>query len=282
MSRSYHQNYSRISKTMLGHFAKSPADFARYYVYQTETPPSPKRQMVIGSAIHAILLERTPIEVAVKVYPASCLKSDGSLNGKPAASFREDNPEAFCMKEADALIVQSACDAVMEHELGELIDHPDAVFELPQEWTCPITGIDCRLMADFYIAFDDYVLAYDLKTTEDIYPAGVKRTAKTLKYWLQDAHYSSGLETIFGKPVKFRFLFLEINHPNRIAPWEYEPRSREICKSAYVRLMERLKACRDANYWPDEWTQQVNHFVVNPWEVDEATEDAEVEYVAED
>jgi len=32
---SYHQNYSRISKTMLGHFAKSPADFARYYVDRT-------------------------------------------------------------------------------------------------------------------------------------------------------------------------------------------------------------------------------------------------------
>jgi len=282
MSKSYHQNYSRISKTMLGHFAKSPADFARYYVHQTESPPSPKRQMVIGSAIHAILLERAPIEVVVKVYPQSCLKSDGSLNGKPAASFREDNPESYCMKATDALIVQSACDSVMDHELGELIDHPDAVFELPQEWTCQLTGIDCRLMADFFIDMGDCILAYDLKTTEDIYPTGVKRTAKTLKYWLQDAHYSSGLETIFGKPVKFRFWFLEIDSPNRIAPWEYEPRSREICKAAYVRLMERLKTCRDANYWPDEWTQQVNHFVVNPWEVDEATEDAEVEYVAED
>jgi len=238
--------------------------------------------MVIGSAIHAILLERSPIDVAVKVYPQACLKSDGSLNGKPSAKFREDNPESYCMKEDDAAKVAATCDAVMDHELGELISHPDAVFELPQEWTCPHTGIDCRLMADFFIDMGDRILAYDLKTTGDIYPAGVKRTAKTLKYWLQDAHYSSGLETILGKPVSFRFWFVEIDAPYRVAPWEYEPRSREICRASYIRLMDSLRMCRDLNEYPDDWTHKVNHFVVNPWEIDAETEDAEVEYVAED
>lgn len=268
---SYHKNYSRISKTMLGHFAKSPADFARYYVNCTEEPPAPKRQMVIGSAVHAILLEKRPFDDVVKVYEGSCLKSDGSLNGKPAAQFRDDNPDSYCMKEADAELVKRTCAAVMNHELGELVSHPAAVFELPQEWTCPETGIDCRLMADFFIDMDDHILAYDLKTTEDIYPSGVRRTAKTLKYWLQDAHYTSGLSTIFSKPVKFKFWFVEVKGPHRIAPWEYGDRSREIGFAAYQRMMGQLKECRDTNQWPDKWTQQVNEFVINPWDVDDET-----------
>jgi hypothetical protein len=282
MKTEYHKNYGRISKTMLGHFAKSSSDYYRYYVAKTESPPAPKRQMNIGSAIHAILLEGSPLEVAVKVYPESCLKSDGSLNGKPAAKFREDNPEAFCIKQEDADIVTATCDAVMAHELGDLVSHPDAVFELPQEWTCETTSLPCRMMADWFIDMGDHVLAYDLKTAEDIYPVGIRRTCKTLKYWLQDAHYSSGLEAIFNKPVRFRFWFVEIAHPHRIAPYEYDPRSREIGQTAYKRLMTSLAECYQAGEWVDGWTQKVNTLVINPWDVDEATENDEVEYVAED
>lgn len=279
---SYHGDYGRVSKTMLGHFLKSRSDYHRFYVAKTQLPPSPKRRMVVGSAIHAILLDRVAIDDAVKCYPASCLKSDGSLNPKPASQFRVDNPDSFCMKQADYDLVHGACEAVRAHELGKLIEHPDAVFEIPQQWTCRHTGLECRMMADWFIELDDLVLCFDLKTTEEIYPAGVSRTCKTLKYWLQDAHYSAGLESIFGKPVFFKFWFVEVGEPHRIAPYEYDPRSRELAASCYQNRMQELSDCYASGDWRDDWEKTVSQLIINPWEVDGATLDEEVAYVAED
>jgi hypothetical protein len=279
---SYHRDYKRVSKTMLGHFLKSRFDYYRYYVAKTESPPAPKRVMQVGSAIHSILLDRTSIDDVVAVYPASCLKSDGSLNPKPASKFREDHPDHFIMKDADYDLVHDTCEAVRKHELGTLIDHPDAVFEVPKQWTCKVSGLDCRMMADFYTELDDRVICYDLKTTEDIYPTGVARTCKVLKYWLQDAHYSAGLEAIFGKPVFFKFWFVEINAPHRIAPYEYDPRSREIAASSYQKVMVNLADCYATGDWADEWEKTTNQLVINPWEVDEAALNEEVAYVGDE
>jgi|GEM_PF-1760903 len=278
----YHSDYGRVSKTMLGHFLKSRSDFYRYYVAKTQSPPRPKRVMQVGSAIHAILLERVPIEKAVKVYPASCLNSAGSLNPKPAAKFREDHPDAFIMKDADYDLVAASCDAVMKHGLGKLIEHPDAVFEVPQVWTCKASGLPCRMMADWFIELDDRVLVYDLKTTEDIYPTGVQRTCKLMKYWLQDSHYSAGLRSVFGKPVMFKFWFVEIGDPHRIAPYEYDQRSREIGSSSHEKTMQSLANCYATGDWRDEWEMTTGQLVINPWEVDVDTENEEVAYVGDE
>lgn len=278
----YHRDYTRISKTMLGHFCKSRFDYYRYFVEKSVPPPKPKRVMQVGSAIHAILLEKKEISDVVKVYPASCLKSDGSLNGKPAAKFREDNPDAFIMKDADYDLVLGACAAVRSHALGELIEHPEASFEEPRRWVCNKTGMGCRMMADFYVELDDRVVCYDLKTTEDIYPTGVARTCKLMKYWLQDAHYSAGLESVFGKPVSFKFWFVEIQEPHRIAPYEYDPRSREIAKTAYENIMRELSECYTLGDWRDEWEKTTSQLLLNPWEVGQSTIDEEVAYVGDD
>lgn len=273
----YHQNYNRVSKTMLGHFIKSTSDFERYYITRTDDPPSPKTRMVIGSAIHEILLERKSPESCIAAIPASCLKSNGAINPKPTAQFRADNPGKHVMKQDEADQVLMACNEAYNHELGQILQNDDAVFELPQEFDCPHSGLSCRLMADFFLDMGDYILAYDLKTTEDIYPVGIRRTAKSLKYWLQDQHYSSGLQEIFGKPVRFRFWFLEVGHPHRIAPYEYNDRAREIAKGEYVYQMQRLAECYRNDDWRDDWQCKVNELDLSPWDVSSETMAAETE-----
>lgn len=280
MSSDYHKQYERVSKTMLGHFADSINDYYRYYIAESEEPPKPKRQMVVGSAVHKILLERVAVLDCVVRYTSDCFKSNGALNPKPAADFREANPNKFVVKDSDYFAIVAACDSVRKHELGTLIRHEDAVFEVPQYWTDEATQLDCRLMADFYLDVGHEILAYDLKTTERVYPGAVKRTARQFKYWLQDAHYSSGLRTIYGKPVKFRFWFVEMAYPYRVAPFEYLETSRDNANDAYRNLMGRLSDCYALDSWDDTFTSQVNYLRLDPWDVE--TVDEEVEYVAED
>lgn len=277
----YHLDYSRVSKTMLNHFAKSTKDFERYYVSREAFPPRPKRQMIIGSAVHKILLERsTPAECCL-VYPDNCFKKNGAINPVPSRKFIAENPDKFVLKQTDLDMVNAACAAAYDHELAAILQAEGVVFEQPQYWTDEETGIDCRLMADFFLDMGDYILVYDLKTTEDINPAAVRRTCKMFRYWLQDAHYSSGFEHLFGKPVQFRFWFIEVGGAFRIAPWEYSPTSRDIAKKTYRDLMAQLKRCRMSGDFEDSWTQSVNFLELSPWEVDEPV-DEEVAYVNED
>lgn len=277
MKSDYHSNYDRISKTMLTHFSKSVNDYWRYYVAEQEKPPGPKRQMVIGSAVHKIVLEKTKPLEAMAIYPNNCFKSNGAINPKPARQFEEDNQDKFVVRDRDAELIMSICNAIYKHELGSLVCHPDAVFEKPQFWTCPHSKLDCRLMCDFYLDVGDEIIAYDLKTTEDIYPVGIKRTSKTFKYWLQDAHYSAGLQEIFGKPVRFKFWFVEVAWPFRIAPYEYPPQSRETAVTAYRSLMKRLAECYANDSWKDDWTTKTNFLELSPWDVDSVSPEVELE-----
>lgn len=280
-SSDYHKDFQHISKTMLGHFCKSANDYARYYVTCEVDPPAPKRQMVIGSAVHKILLERTAFDDCVAVYPDSCLKSNGAINPKPAGEFLEENLGKFVMKSNDAEVVRASVDAARLHPLGELLGNDDAIFEKSYRWTDLASQLKCRMQVDISEDVGDYILAYDLKTTEDIYPGAIRRTCKRLRYWLQDAHYSNGLETLFGKPVKFVFWFLEILPPHRIARWEYNPQSRESAQTARAQILDRLSDCYETGVWSDDWTRQTNYLTLDPWEVG-ADEEGEVAYVGED
>lgn len=264
----YHADDS-VSKTKLNHFAKSTLNYWHYHVAKDIAPPAPKRQMVIGSAVHDVLLEGGDPDTRIAVYTDDCFKKDGtSLNPKPAASFREANPEKYVMKAGDGLLVRAACDAVMEHELGDLIRDPEAVFETPIFWECEQTGLKCRAKPDFYIDMGDRILAYDLKTTEDIYPPEFARTAKRFRYWLQDAHYSAGLRAQFGKPVEFKFWVVEVKQPFRISPREYDGHSRDVANQAYRNLMGQLAECYRTNEWRDKWTRKTTYLTLGPWDVD--------------
>lgn len=276
----YHDR-DEVSKTKLGHFLTSTSEYYRYYIAKSDPVPQPKRQMVIGSAIHAMLLEKKSFNDVVAIYPDDCLKSNGAINPVPAGKFVTANPDKFVVKQDDADIIESCCFAVMDHALGDVLVNDDAVFEQPQFWTCSDSGLPCRMMADFFIDMGDEILAYDLKTTESIYPASVRRTAKTMRYWLQDAHYSSGLQHIFKKPVRFVFWFVEVPYPHRVARWEYHQAARETATTAYRQTMERLAECYRSNNWEDDWTQGTNFLQLNPWDVG-ADEEGEVAYEGDD
>lgn len=277
----YHMDYQHVSKTMLGHFCRSPYDYQRYYVTQDEAPPEPKRVMVVGSAIHAILLERKKPDDCIRIYPKECFKSNGTLNPKPAAAFREENADYFVMKAEDAGIVRAACDAAHKHPLGEVLRNDDAIFEQAYRWLDEKSGLRCRMQADISVDMGDHILAYDLKTTGDIYPSGVRRTSKRFRYWLQDAHYSAGLESVYGKPVKFVFWFLEAEHPHRIARWEYTPAARQDAMKARDQILDRLATCYETDDWSDEWTKSTNLLSLDPWEVG-ADEEGEVVYAGDE
>lgn len=267
---------------MLSTFIKSPYEYYRYYVKQDTPTPEPKKQMLIGSAAHAVLLEKLMFSEVVAVYDDDCYKRDGktkelldSLNPKPAQAFREMNAGKICLKDSEAEQVFNIVQAVQQHDLGRILDDPAAQFEQEIYWTCPMTGIGCRCCPDFHIDMGDHVLCYDLKITEQIYPQPFNKVANRFGYWLQEQHYGAGIVSKYDKPVVFKFWAVEAGGFLRVVPYEYDTASRENARQAYELAMAKLKSAYDNDLWADDWTQKTQQLTLGPWDVALSDEDLE-------
>lgn len=262
----YHDDTTALTKSQLMTFLKSPVDYYHTFVTRLMNKPRPKSVM-IGSVCHAVLLECKPLNDVFKLYPDSCLKSDGSINGKPAASFREDYPECEAFgKVRDELKILSVLAAVRESQLGALIDAAD---EREQEKHGEYNGRAIKCKPDFYSPG----IIYDLKFTEDISDDQVARNFRRFKYWFQDAHYSA---VVGGNPT-FRFWVVETSFPYRIKSRVYNAIGRENAIEKWRVTMDRFIEAESTGVWEDETHAEYD---VSPWDVN-ADEDGELVDIGE-
>lgn len=284
---SYHKDYRSVSKTMLMKFIASPYEYYRYYVEQDVDPPGPKKQMLIGSAVHAVLLDKMMFTDVVAVYPEDCFKRNSktkeiinSLNPVPAAEFREANADRICLKPDECEQVFNVVEAVRNHELGRILSHPDAKFEQEIYWIDEQTELSCRCCPDFHIDMGDHVVCYDLKVTEQIQPSLFNKVANRFGYWLQEQHYGAGITAQYKKPVTFKFWAVEAGGFLRVVPYEYDTPSRENARTAYESAMERLRRAYGDNQWSDNWTQTTQFLTLSPWDLE--TQEDELEFDDDD
>lgn len=215
--------------------------------------------MMLGSVCHAVLLEQRKLTDCFLVYPENCLKSDGSINGKPAKQFRSDNPDAVGFgKVWERSEIERVLQAVNDHELGSLIECAD---EREQEILGEYNGRKIKCKPDFYSPG----IIYDLKFMEDVSLPQIKRSFRNFSYWLQDAHYSA----VVGGNPGFRFWLVETKYPYRIKTVVYDDRSREIANDQWRRSMDCfIQAEKDG-----EWVEDSNiTLTLNPWDMPDEEE----------
>ena len=255
----YHTDTTALTKTQLATFIKSPVDFYETFITRKLQKKSTK-QMVCGSVCHAVLLEGKDLEECFVVYPESCLKSDGSINGKPAAAFREQHPEAIGFGKARELIeISKVLYAVEDHQLGQLIALAD---QREQEVYGSYNGRAIKCKPDFYTEG----LIYDLKFMEDVSLPQIKRSFRNFSYWLQDAHYSA----VVGGNPGFRFWLVETQYPYRIKTVVYDDRSREIARDNWRRAMDSFIQAEADN----EWVEEVEiELTLSPWDMPDNVEE---------
>jgi hypothetical protein len=232
-------------------------------------PKKPTKQMELGSILHAVLLEDKAVDDLVKVYPASCLKSDGSLNPKPSAQFRDDNPGVTCVKNADH--IHACVHTVVRglyREWYQIIQRDEVYREKILHWD---DLLPCRAMVDCFYVADDAIYVYDVKCTETFPPDSFNRTARRLRYWLQQAHYSIGLTKLYDRPVIWRWVIIETIKPYRVQMRWYDSRSAEIATDYRNAKLKELLRRTNSNEWDDDYPQEM---IINLWEVD--TEESEV------
>lgn len=275
----YHAMTSHQSCSMLKVFYRDRAHYRRQFVTCEDPTPdfSNKPPVVIGDLSHQILLEKKDVGDIASFYPDDCYKSNGTLNPRPAAAFRE-----MMAQEGKAVVkddifqrVVGVCNAVTRSDLGDLLSRTDLTFEEPIFWEDLGTGMDCKAKPDFMYVDERHVTIWDLKVTESVSPAHWPRIAKKMLYWLQDSHYSSGVAHLYQRPVEFKFWVVESLPPHRVVMYQFDPISRERANEAYVKTLHDLKECKDKNVWTEDWEEVDQTIVLDPWDVKQTEEELE-------
>jgi hypothetical protein len=254
---------------MLATFAKSKEDYYHQYVKCDVQRPRSKQHMLAGSIAHAILLEGKTLEDSIAIYPFECLQSNGSLNGKKAAAFREENEGKLCLKAGEADEFVAMADHLRNSEIAKLIAKMSHKEHIVTE-SYNGRGIKCR--PDAYNVDGLGLLAIDLKFVGEAKPRQFERTASSFTYWLQDAHYSEVLFRACGLPVTFRFFAIETSYPFRVDEYEYDQRSKEIARENWESLMDSFIECERTGGFDDNHSHTLT---LNIWDVD-ANEDGEI------
>jgi exodeoxyribonuclease VIII len=266
---SYHDDFTRLSRSMLVDFDESPEMFYHWYVRQDMPRPRLGGWPVqLGTLCHAVLLEGKPLDELAIEYDQACYKKNGVLNPKPAAIFRDMHEGRECLHSHQFVLAEEIVDAVLESDYKDIIDNGQC--EKVLEWTDVNTQLGCRCRPDVYLEQDDLVECYDFKFGEEIGPKKWAQGAKRMKYWLQQVHYSRGLEALYGKRVAFKFVAVETKVPYRIATYEYDPISLDIGRTAYEQILTQVKQCHETGDWRDPWVKEENYLELSPWEVQTA------------
>lgn len=264
----YHSDYSSISKTMLSHFADSPSLFDAYYVSKKMVPPTPAT-CKIGSIVHDVVLSNVPMDQIAIEYPDECLNKNDGLIGKKAEAFRcELQPNQYAVKRYELDLCQSIIERVKRY-LKSRFGDVRMICEQPIYWeqtVGDIKRINCRCKPDILIEYPDRIVVPDLKISEQPTPPDFKRVANKFRYWLQDAHYSSGIFAKYGKKVEFEFIVVEQSHNARIGSYRYNEQSRDRAAAEHELLLEELSDRISDDNWTDNWTQEENLLDLSPWD----------------
>lgn len=256
----YHGQEYGLTRSALSVFMHSPEEYYLQFIAQTMPRREPTQAKTVGTLVHSILLDRVDFDAAVAVFPGSCLKSDGSLNPKPAAQFREDNAGMVCLKSDKAEEVRRAVHAARLSVLGPLLSG-DYHYEQPLQ--ADVFGLQCACRPDIWGISDGKAVIYDLKVAEDDNADLFHRNAKRFKYWLQVAHYSRIVSALTGLDVEFAFFTLRTSTPYRVQRfWYGDTLSNGLV--AHETAIEKFKACSSSGHWPHEYNQVLE---IGPWDI---------------
>lgn len=237
-----------ISKSHLDKVSRSPRHYWALYVDPGREPEEPTAAMVLGSAVHAAVLE--PAVFATRYVMAPDVDKRTNAGKAAWAAFCEATEAGgkVALTEKDHALCLRLAQEVRGHELaGGLLR--DGRAEQSYFATDRETGALLKCRPDW---LTDGGWVVDLKTTEDASPHGFGRSAALFRYDVQAAFYLEVLEQHFGQaPEGFIFVAVEKTRPYAIGVYYVTPEQIAAGRQKARRDLERLLSCQAAGLWPD-------------------------------
>lgn len=251
-----------LSATGLKLLSRSPW----HYANRVDTDPTPA--MLRGTLAHCAVLEPDAMAQRYVVtppdaprYPTKAQWTAKNPSPDSIAAMRwwtewkEQSGDRHVITPDEFALVQQQLDAVMrEPELAALLRAGHG--EVSIFWIDEATGIYCKARPDWLptlagIRRGSSITTLDLKTCADESPNAFGRAAARLRYDLQAAHYTAGIEAVTGCVVD-RFVFGAVTSkpPVLAVPYVLTDEIRDQGRDERRELMERLAWCQRENQWP--------------------------------
>jgi len=263
----YHQGPG-VSKSKTDDIApecgNSPRTYWAKHVNPDREPFTPTPQMVLGTAIHAAILEPDSFRSGYILAPEGLKKPTSSqLNAKKPSpdtivqiaewqQFQAEAAGKIILDAEDWESVLGARDAVLTHPtVRGLFQHGEA--ETSYFGIDPETGEVVKCRPDFdRIEFDGMIV--DVKSTEDASPEGFGGSATKFRYDVQDPWYRDVIDLALGARAvvrSFGFVAVERKPPFQVGLYYSTPEQLLRGRAMGRRDLRRIVECREANHWPD-------------------------------
>lgn len=255
-SAEYHADRSAVSCSMLKSLLVSPAHFQASLL----APPKPSDAKDFGSLLHMLLLEPHVVGSEVAVYPGI-----GHGRDKDYKQFCELNIDRMVVDEPTFARARRLREKVLDatykgRAIGRFLE--ESMTEVSYYYTDKTTGQRIRCRLD--IEHPD--VTFDLKSTRHSQPKAFVNDIVGMDYDLQAYMYSVARFAFGGgesgiKP--FVFIPAETAEPFSVSCITAGESVLANGHKKYVECMSVLKACTDAQFWPDlgcEMTAEITYW----------------------
>ena len=236
-NKEYHAR-PEISKSDLDLLARSPL----HLKMKNELKNPPSDALILGSAVHKIVLERKDFSNEFKIAPATDKRTkEGKaiheeflkkLGGKTPINWASIRT---AIKIADSVSSIKETARLLKDGLAE------------QSYFSDINGVAVKCRPDFYNEKIGAVI--DLKTTSDASATGFARSVASFNYHIQAAFYSDILKSLNKEVNYFLFIAVETKSPYFVGFYELDAAAMEQGRKAYLELLELYKYCKEHDEW---------------------------------
>lgn len=243
---------SGISKSHLDKIgSKSPMHYWHRYLNPDREPDEPTPALVLGQAVHSIVLEPDTFEGAYAINPGIDRRSNA---GKAEfAQFVAESAGKTIITDDQAQACYQIRDAVHRHPLAKGLlsaGKAEQSFYAVDEETGEL--IKCR--TDFLP--DNGSMIVDVKSTDDASPSGFAKSSANYRYPVQTAWYQRVIKSYYGEcPPHWVFLAFEKEPPYAIGVYFTQPEDVARAAIAAQRDFMRIVEHKRLDYWPDYGTE---------------------------
>lgn len=246
-----------ISKSGLDLVHRSPLHYWDRYLNPNRVVEPPTEAMMIGSALHTLVLEPQLFDDEYAVAPHCDRRTK---EGKMIwADFEQEAAGKTLLRAEDASRVQAMAKAVHGHKAAKFLLTMPGKAEQSYFWTDDETGEKCKCRPDWHS--NDGKIIVDVKTTEDASPGKFLRSSVLgWRYHVQAAFYMQGLP----EAEVFLFVCVEKKPPFAVAVYSLPPKLIERGLQEARADLSVIATCRAANNWPS-YSEEIEELALPRW-----------------
>tara|TARA_R100000231_G_scaffold37929_1_gene33234 strand:+ start:1874 stop:2728 length:855 start_codon:yes stop_codon:yes gene_type:complete len=245
-----------VSKSHLDLVDKSPFHYWDRYINPDSVIPEPTKQMIIGSALHALVLEPDVFKTEFIVEAVNTPKRPTATQRNAKKPSNQTLDAIAYWDEFDEKAKGKKLISIDDYERltimkKRIFDHPAAstilnmsgVVEQSYHWKDSQSGELCKSRPDFHT--DDGTLIVDLKTTSDASELGFQKSVHNFRYHVQAGFYLRSIK----EAQQFVFIAVESKPPYLVAVYNASTDMINAGNRVADKNLATIAQCRKTGKW---------------------------------